>query len=124
MNKVKSKGQSEYTKKAMVKCNLDMLPVRDALTVLQGKWKIPLLISISHGNHRFKEIMRSISKLTDKSLSKELKELVEDQLIVREVFDEFPPRVEYRLTEHAYTLTNVIESLKEWGIIHRKKILG
>ncbi|WP_183305692.1 winged helix-turn-helix transcriptional regulator [Dysgonomonas hofstadii] len=108
----------------MTECKRRMLPVLDALAVLSGKWKIPIIIALSHNNKRFKEIVRAVPGLTDKTLSKELKEMAEDQLIERIVYETFPPKVEYFLTDHAKSLTNIIEMLREWGLKHRKKILG
>lgn len=108
----------------MVECKRRMLPVLDALAVLSGKWKIPIIIALSHDNNRFKEIVRAVPGLTDKSLSKALKEMAEDQLIERVAYDTFPPKIEYFLTDHAKTLTDIIEILRQWGIQHRKKVLG
>lgn len=108
----------------MTECKRRMLPVLDALAVLSGKWKIPIIIALSHNNKRFKEIVRAVPGLTDKTLSKELKEMAEDQLIERIVYETFPPKVEYFLTDHAKSLTYIIEMLREWGLQHRKKILG
>lgn len=108
----------------MAECKRRMLPVLDALAVLSGKWKIPIIIALSHNNKRFKEIVRAVPGLTDKTLSKELKEMAEDQLIERIVYETFPPKVEYFLTDHAKSLTYIIEMLREWGLKHRKKILG
>ena len=71
-------------------CSSAMLPVRDALDVISGKWKLMILISISSGNHRFREIERSIAKINSKVLAKELKDLEEHQLIKRTVYDETP----------------------------------
>lgn len=101
-----------------------MVPVRDALDVLNGKWKIPIIISLFYDTKRFKEIIRDIPGLTDKSLSKDLKELEHDRLISRCVLDTFPPRVEYSLTEHGQSLCKIINELKDWGTLHRKKIIG
>lgn len=100
-----------------------MLPVRDALDVLSGKWKIPIIISLFYGNKRFKEIIRDIPKLTDKSLAKELKELESNMLITRTVLNSFPPQVEYSITEHGCTLCRVITELQQWGVLHREKII-
>ena len=118
------KLKDEYQEIGITECRKRMIPVTDALAVLHGRWKIPIVLVLSYENRRFKEIVRAIPGLTDKSLSKELKEMAEDQLIERIVFDTFPPKVEYRLTEHARSLCDVIEALREWGIKHRKKILG
>ncbi len=99
-------------------------PVRDALDVLYGRWKLPIIISLTFGDRRFKQIIAEIPGLTDKSLSKELKELEVNQLITRKVFDSFPPRVEYAITQHGRSLEKVINELRDWGNDHRRKILG
>ncbi|HVD98993.1 MAG TPA: helix-turn-helix domain-containing protein [Cytophagaceae bacterium] len=105
-------------------CKQRLLPVQDALEVLSGKWKLPIIISLQFGNKRFKQIANEIPGLTDKSLSKELKELEANQLVKRSVYDTFPPTVEYSITEHAKSLNKVIEALYLWGAEHRKKIIG
>jgi DNA-binding HxlR family transcriptional regulator len=101
-----------------------MLPVRDAIDVISGKWKLMILISISSGNSRFREIERSIPKITSKVLAKELKDLEEHHLIKRTVYDEFPVVVEYTSTTYSNSLHPVIEALRQWGISHRKKVIG
>ena len=105
-------------------CLSAMLPVRDALDVISGKWKLMILISISSGNHRFREIERSIPKINSKVLAKELKDLEENKLIKRTVHNESPVFIEYLTTPYAATLGNVIKELRDWGINHRKKIIG
>jgi DNA-binding HxlR family transcriptional regulator len=101
-----------------------ILQVSDALEVLNGKWKLPILVSLKFGDKRFKEISREIKGITDKMLSKELKELELNQLVKRTVYDTFPPTVEYTMTEHGLSLDTVIASLRDWGAHHRKKIIG
>ena len=103
-------------------CSLMLIPVKDALEVLAGKSK--LQIALTFGKKRFKEIAREIGGISDKMLSKELKEMERHQLIVRTVYDAFPPVVEYELTPHGKTLHKLIDSLRDWGNIHRKKIFG
>jgi len=105
-------------------CTGMVLPVRDALEILYGKWKLPIILSLSLGRKRFKEISRAVGGITDKVLSKELKELEMNQLISRTVYDAFPPVVEYAITEHGESLEKVIEELRIWGLEHRKKIIG
>jgi len=75
-------------------CIKMILPVRDALDILSGKWKLPILISLSFGNKRFKQISREIPNITDKMLSKELRELEMNQLVKRTVYDSVPVIVE------------------------------
>ncbi|MEA1851103.1 MULTISPECIES: winged helix-turn-helix transcriptional regulator [Chryseobacterium] len=105
-------------------CLARMLTVRDALDVISGKWKILIIISIMSGHKRFREIERSIPKISSKVLAKELKDLEEHQLIKRTVYDESPVLVEYTATDYVFTLEKVIEELHNWGANHRKKILG
>lgn len=105
-------------------CMSALMPVRDTLDVIGGKWKLLILISIWEGNKHFREIERSIPKLSTKVLSKELKDMEANQLITRAVINGFPVRTEYRHTEHSNTLKKVILELQDWGINHRKKIFG
>lgn len=105
-------------------CSVGMLPIKDALTILSGKWKIPIITSLSFGAKRFKEITKEVQGISDKVLSKELKELEDNYLITRDVLDTFPPTVIYEITEHGRSLEKVIMELKNWGEQHRKIIIG
>jgi Predicted transcriptional regulators len=113
----------ETTNPTMADCLAIMLPVRDTLDVISGKWKILILISIMYGIKRFREIERSIPKISSKVLAKELKDLEAHKLVKRTVYDESPVLVEYTLTDYAMSLERVIEELHLWGVNHRKKIL-
>ena len=99
-------------------------PVTDALYVLSGKWKLPILISLSFGNKRFGEMAKEIPKITDRMLSKELRELETNQMITRTVYDSVPVVVEYSLTEYGTSLDDVIRELHKWGTQHRKRIMA
>lgn len=101
-----------------------IMPVRDALDVINGKWKLPIIIAISRGHKRFRDIERNIPKITSKVLSKELKDLEAHKLVKRSVFDSQPVSVEYTLTPYADTLNPVIDALYTWGTAHRKTIFG
>ena len=111
-------------KKDHKECMSALLPVRDTLDVIGGKWKLLILISLWEGNKHFREIERSIPKLSTKVLSKELKDMEVNQLVTRTVLTGFPVRTEYKPTEHSKTLKNVILELQNWGITHRRKIFG
>ena len=106
------------------KCMGMILPVSDAIQILSGKWKLPILISLQFGNKRFTEIAKNIPKITDRMLSKELRELEMNQLIKRTVYDTVPVTVEYSMTEYGETLEPVILELAKWGRQHRKKIMS
>lgn len=105
-------------------CTQATMAVRDALDVLNGRWKLPIIVSLSFGVKRFNEISKEVVGISDKVLAKELKDLEMNMLIKRTVYDTFPPTVEYNITEHGKSLNSVIEELKDWGILHRKKIIG
>ena len=110
------------SKLSSTECSKSLLPVQDALYILSGKWKIPIIIALIHGNKRFKELHREIKGITAKMLSKELKELEINTLVKRTVYDTIPVSVEYELTEYGTTLDEVIMSLRDWGLKHRQKI--
>ena len=103
-------------------CNKMIMPVQDALAVLNGRWKLPIIVSLTFGTKRFGQIAKEINGITDKMLSKELKDLELNQLVKRDVYDTFPPTVNYTLTKHGESLRNVIRELGAWGLSHRKKI--
>jgi len=101
-----------------------MRSVQDAMDVLNGKWKIAVISSICcYGKRRFSDILGDVAGISNRMLSKELKELEINQLIKRTVLDTHPISVQYELTEHGNTLQTIITSLSEWGIEHRNKIV-
>jgi len=104
-------------------CTKALIPVRDALDILSGKWKLPILIALSFGNKRFKELANQVNGITDKMLSKELRELEMNELVKRTVYDRVPVVVEYSMTPYGETLEKLIEELQAWGTQHRKRII-
>jgi DNA-binding HxlR family transcriptional regulator len=105
-------------------CTNFVLPVRDTLDIINGKWKLPIIGALMFGNKRFKELQRHIPRITPRMLSKELRELEMNQLVKRTVYDTIPVSVEYELTKHGRSLQQVMKALYEWGTVHRKKITG
>ncbi|MEJ8819275.1 winged helix-turn-helix transcriptional regulator [Lacibacter sp. H407] len=99
-------------------------PVRDVLDLINGKWKLPILIALSFGNKRFKELERDVEGITPRMLSKELKDLESNQLITRTVYDTMPVTVEYSLTSYGKTLDDVIAALRDWGKKHRSRLFA
>ncbi|UBM58605.1 helix-turn-helix transcriptional regulator [Marinilongibacter aquaticus] len=101
-----------------------MLPIRDALEIFGGKWKIPIITALSfYDTCGFKELEKIIEGITPKMLSKELKFLEENMLVTRQVKNTRPIKVEYSITEYGKTCSSVMRALYRWGIEHRKKIL-
>jgi DNA-binding HxlR family transcriptional regulator len=119
MNKTKTKEVRTPTS-----CQAMILPVRDALDILSGKWKLPIIIALSFGNKRFSQMANEIHNISDKMLSKELRDLEVNQLIKRTVYDSVPVVVEYSMTPYGKSLERVIEELRNWGVQHRKVISG
>jgi DNA-binding HxlR family transcriptional regulator len=105
-------------------CRIKMLPVKDALDILSGKWKLQIILALSFSSKRFNQLVRDIPGLTPKVLSKELKELEINELISRTVYDTQPVSVEYRLTSYGQTLKPLIGELYKWGEKHRKRIIA
>jgi DNA-binding HxlR family transcriptional regulator len=103
----------------------DIRAVYDTMDVLSGKWKISIISSICYYNQRrFSDILNDIPGISNKMLSKELKELEINLLVKRIVLDTQPVTVKYQLTDYGLTLQNIIKSLAEWGKEHRKVIIN
>jgi DNA-binding HxlR family transcriptional regulator len=105
-------------------CTKMIVPVRDALEILKGRWKLPIILALSFGSKRFGQISKEVNGITDKMLSKELKDLELNKLVKRTIYDTFPPTVEYSITSHGKSLEKLIDELRLWGLQHRKKIIG
>ncbi|MFF5383676.1 winged helix-turn-helix transcriptional regulator [Pedobacter suwonensis] len=106
----------------LTECKSSLGPIQDALYVLGGKWRIPILVAMLEGNKHFGEIQRTMSKISGKVLSHELRELELNGFITRRVYDTKPVGIEYELTEYTNSLGAVIVALREWGLLHREKV--
>ena len=107
-----------------VQSQQDLRAIHDTMDVLSGKWKISILSSICFYNkRRFSQILADIPKISNRMLSKELKDLEMNLLIKRTVLDTQPVTVEYQLTEYGLSLQNIIKDLAEWGKEHRRVII-
>src|SRR6187402_3324755 len=95
--------------------------LQDTLFVVAGKWKLPILRAIHSGNYRFRDIQRSLPLITTRVLSKELKHLEENKLVIRTVYLA-PLAVEYKVPDYMHSLVPVIKEMILWGKNHRKKI--
>ena len=99
-----------------------MRSVQDTMFVIGGKWKLRVIIALKGGNKRFNELQRTITGISARVLSHELRELEINGFIKRNVYDQTPVVVEYELTEYSNSLDAVLSTLSEWGIMHREKI--
>lgn len=100
-----------------------VLNINDTLNVLSGKWKLPIIGSVLFGKKRFTDIQRNIEKITPRMLSKELKELELNGVLIRTVYETTPVSVEYELSPSGKLITEVLDKMIEWGIEHRKSVL-
>ena len=91
------------------------------LSLIRGKYKpIILYCLMEYEPVRFNEMQRYLGRVADKTLSRNLKELERDELIVRTVYPQIPPKVEYSLTERGHSLVAVLDRLCDWGMENRR----
>lgn len=100
-----------------------VLAVNDTLNVISGKWKLPIIASLSQGKKRFKDLEVNIRGISPRMLSKELKELELNGIVLRKVHDTKPVLIEYELSICGQNLTEVIDPMIKWGLEHRKVVL-
>lgn len=93
----------------------DQCPIEIGLNILGGKWKLKILWQISKGAVRFNELQRRLGKITTKTLTQQLRELEDQEIIQRTVYPDNPPKVEYALTELGKSIYPVLKSLCDWG---------
>ncbi len=105
-------------------CQRKLMVTRDTLEVIQGKWRIPIIIALTYGNKRFGEIQRDIADISPKMLSQELKALEANKIISRTLYDSMPVTVEYSLTPLGNSLHKLLDELLKWGLHFRKEVVG
>lgn len=86
-----------------------------SLSVIGGKWKLPILNRLLTGPKRYGELHRIVVGITEKMLTQQLRELEEDNIIQRKIYPVVPPKVEYSFTETGEKLTVVFKALEQWG---------
>ncbi|GAA6179995.1 hypothetical protein NBRC116594_14330 [Shimia sp. NS0008-38b] len=91
-------------------------PVEGALEQISGKWKGLIIFHLLGGTLRFNELRRRLGTVTQRTLTKQLRELEAVGIITREVYAVVPPKVEYSLTEKGQNLRCVVEGLRAWGM--------
>ena len=104
-------------------CNQNLDATEDALYVIGGKWTLRVIIALLGGHTRFNDLQRTLKGISARVLSGELKDLEINGLVERVVDpNQKPVAVEYIPTEYCKSLKNIISSLADWGIKHKKKI--
>ena len=96
--------------------NVVFCKVDDALSILSGKWKVSILLTLIYqGPMRYGELKRALPNTTPKMLSSQLKELEDEGLILREEFAEIPPKVIYSMTDYGMSIEPILSQLHDWG---------
>ena len=107
--------------KTIINANFEDTGYSYTLSLISGKYKpIILYCLMEYEPVRFNEMQRYLKKVADKTLSQNLKELEADDLIIRRVYPQIPPKVEYSLTDRGHSLVKVLDQLCEWGNNNRK----
>lgn len=99
----------------MGKNNLIPCPVETTLTLIGDKWKVLIIRDLRDGTKRFGELKKSLSGISQKVLTANLRDMEESGLITRETFPEVPPRVEYTLTELGCSMFPILDAMAAWG---------
>lgn len=101
--------------------NFTRLPVETTLTLISDKWKVLIIRDLLPGTKRFGELKKSIGNVSQKVLTSQLRQMEESGLLIRTVFPEVPPRVEYTLTELGQSLKPVLDAMWNWGEEYKAK---
>ena len=97
------------------KVELPPCPVETTLMLIGDKWKVLILRDLRSGTKRFGELKKSVTGISQKVLTSNLRAMEEDGLLTRKVFPEVPPRVEYTLTDLGQSMSPILDAMAEWG---------
>lgn len=109
-----------------INCNeviwLGICPVEITLKLIGSKWKLLILRNLLNDRvQRFSELARGINGISQKMLTQHLRQMESDGLVLRTVYPEVPPRVEYSLTERGRSLKPIIDAMHDWGMTFPKQ---
>jgi|SRR5699024_5352890 len=103
-----------------MKIEPELCNVYDALDIIVGKWKPVILLQLmKNGTMRFSELKRSIPEISQKMLTKHLRELESEDIVKRVVYAQVPPKVEYSITPYGKSLEKILQDMHDWGTNHR-----
>ena len=97
-------------------------PVEMTLHLIGDKWKVLILRDLMTGTKRFNELKRSVTGITQKVLTSHLRSMEKDGLVIRTVYPEVPPKVEYTLTDTGYSLKPILDTLFAWGTEYKSTL--
>lgn len=97
------------------KNDLPICPVETTLTLINDKWKVLIIRDLRGGTKRFGELKKSLSGISQKVLTSNLRDMEENGLLTRKTYPEVPPRVEYTLTELGRSMFPILDEMEKWG---------
>jgi len=103
------------------KNDLPACPVEITLTLISDRWKVLILRDLMPGTKRFGELKKSIGNVTQKVLTSNLRDMEEKGLLIRKVYAEVPPKVEYTLTPLGKSLKPILDAMQAWGDEYKAK---
>lgn len=104
----------------MERTDLPACPVETTLLLISNRWKALILRDLLTGTKRFGELRKSLSGISQKVLTANLRDMEADGLLTRTAYAEVPPRVEYALTELGESLRPVLAALFDWGMAYKR----
>ncbi|QVY66959.1 helix-turn-helix domain-containing protein [Polaribacter sp. Q13] len=97
-------------------------PIDTFINTIKGKRKGTIILHLFQGDKRYSELVRLMPDISERMMSKQLKELEHDGLVIRTVFPEVPPRVEYSLTQLGIDIRPVLKGMYKGGLLFEKSI--
>lgn len=104
----------------LTKEELPECPVATTVQMIGSKWKLLILRNLLARPWRFNELKKSLEGISQKVLTDSLRSMTDDGIIIRTVYAEVPPRVEYSLTELGETLRPILKDMEQWGVEYKK----
>ena len=105
-----------------MKKELPACPVETTLMLISNRWNVLILRDLMEGTKRFRELKKSLGNISQKVLTANLRAMEENGLLIRTVYAQVPPKVEYTLTDTGYSLKPVLDAMVQWGIKYQLQI--
>ena len=105
-------------------CLAARCPSRKVLAYISDKWTVMVLVVLIDGTQRFNELRRRVQGITQKMLTRTLRDLEENGIVSRRIYAEVPPRVEYTLTPLGHSLVKVLDTVRDWANQHAGDVLA
>jgi len=105
-------------------CSQKILAINDTMEILNGKWKMSIIACLCYQPMRYSELLKEVKGISGKMLSRELKDLEIDELIMRKVLNTAPVAVEYEITDYGKSLKQLTNVIADWGLIHRQRVIA